>query len=447
MDKKLKELLERQAQLKRAGQAKAKKHDELEAAENRSAEQDAELAKLADEVNQIAADINAVNEDIKAAEAKRERDRLFASTAIAGVAAAGSLIVPHGAAARSHDPDPVRMGGFHSAAEFASAVRTAALGGRVDDRLLATTPSPDNTHVTGGPDGEGYLVPADIRDAIWEVVYGDPVVSRFEPEPTGSNRVEYGADESTPWGAAGVRAGWADELAQLTASKLATEGREVKLEKLYAFVQGSNEMLSDAPLLQSRLTRSAGQAISYKAVEGYMNGNGILKPLGYRQSKALIQIAKDNDQTAATVSALNIYNLMSRVFMGPRIFFMAGQDLMPQLAVMTVDTHLVWTAPSPEQFGAGIGGFINGIPVLFSHHAEKLGQPGDLSLINPDGYAAFMKRGGPEFAQSIHLWFDRDATAFRWTFRTGGQPHLSKPVSADKGKPSLSHFAEIAVRS
>ena len=69
------------------------------------------------------------------------------------------------------------------------------------------------------------------------------------------------------------------------------------------------------------------------------------------------------------------------------------------------------------------------------------------SRIGLSGYALATKAGGGvDFAQSIHLFFDQNLTAFRWIIRAGGQPYLSAPVSPAKGANTKSHFVALAAR-
>ena len=93
------------------------------------------------------------------------------------------------------------------------------------------------------------------------------------------------------------------------------------------------------------------------------------------------------------------------------------------------------------------GGRLLGRPILFTEHAKTVGDKGDLQLVNPNGYEAFRKQSGVQFAESIHLYFDYNIRAFRWIFRIGGQPVLSAPVSPAKGSNTKSHFVALADRA
>jgi hypothetical protein len=57
--------------------------------------------------------------------------------------------------------------------------------------------------------------------------------------------------------------------------------------------------------------------------------------------------------------------------------------------------------------------------VAFAARAGVLAQ-GDVCLFAPKWYRCITKAGGIETAQSLHLYFDADAVAFRCTFRIDG---------------------------
>ena len=346
------------------------------------------------------------------------------------------------------EQDPNR--GFEDMADFALAVFGACNpgGGNVDDRLLVLG-APTNFHRESGEDG--FMLPPAMRNQIWELVMeidADDInlLEAVNPEPTSSNSVAMLADESTPWGATGIQAYWQAEGTQGQTSRLSTEGQQVRLHKLFALVEATDELLEDAPLIASRLTRGAAGAIRWKASDAIVYGTGAGQPLGWFKSGAMVFVAKEAGQGADTIVALNVANMFSRVIGVGGTFWMANSDTLPQLMMMTIADQPIWTPPNAG-FGNAPGGFLLGRPIRFSEHAKTVGDSGDLQLVNPRGYYAINKQGGIKFASSIHLFFDYDVMAFRWTFRLGGQPFLSKPMTPPNSPNTKSHFVGLDVRA
>lgn len=353
---------------------------------------------------------------------------------------------------RSNEPDPATTFGFHDMAEFGRAVQAACRqGGVVDPRLtggMGIEGAPTNFHrETGGTDG--YMVPPAMRDTIWELVFeGQNLLNLVDGEPTARNAVEMLADETTPWGATGVQANWRSEGQQMSASRLATEGRSVKLHELYAFVLATDELLEDAPRLNNRLTRQAARAINWKASDAIVYGNGVGQPLGYFNSTALVSVAKESGQGADTILAKNVAKMYSRLLPEglSRSLWLANSDILPEIMTLTIGDKPIWTPPNAG-FQDAPGGFLLGRPIMFTEHAKTLGDKGDLQLIDPMGYYAPRKQSGIKFDSSIHLYFDYGIQAFRWTFRFGGQPYLSAPVSPKHGTNTKSHFVVLDDRA
>ena len=343
------------------------------------------------------------------------------------------------------------MAGFASAAEFGLAVRAASnrAGGVVDERL-SILGAPTNFHRETGS-SDGYMVPPQVKDDVWAMVHeSGGLLDRVAPEPTESNTIQFGTDESTPWSSDGVQAYWSAEGDQLTGSRLATTGRTMQLHKLHAMVTATDEILEDAPRLQNRLTVKAAEAIAYKADEALVNGDGVGKPLGWRSSDCLVTQAKETSQTAATIVTNNVTKMYSRLLAAgglDRAFWLINQDAFPELVNLTIGDRPVFIPPGGGLNVAPSGGMLLGLPVVMSDHAETLGAAGDVTLVNPRGYAAAVKASGLKFSASMHLYFDYDVEAFKWTFRLGGQPVLSAAVSPDKGSSTRSHFVTLAARA
>lgn len=379
------------------------------------------------------ADIDATRADIAAMERLAEERRSM------------QALIPAGQNA-VHDTDPTKTHGFKDVAEFASAVRQASVrNGDVDRRLLA---APTNVHQGGASSGEGYEVPPEYRDAIFEIMTEmDEFGPLVDEEPTSKREVKSIADETTPWGASGVQAAWRSEGTQMSPSKLVTEPRSTTVHELYAFVLATEELLEDGPRLAARITRKAGQAIAWKKNNAMVYGDGVGKPLGWFASAAKIEVAKESGQAADTIVAQNVMKMFSRLLRmpGDRPFWMANSDCLPQLMSLTIGDRPVWMPPNGLVDAPG--GFLLGLPIRLSEHAKTVGDAGDIQLVNPQGYYALRRDGGPRFAQSMHLYFDYAIEAFRWTFRFGGRPHLSAPVSPANGTTTKSHFVAVADRA
>lgn len=383
----------------------------------------------------IEASIEDVKADIDRIEQLNERRR-----SMEAIPAAGQNTV--------RDLNPEETGGFADIGEFATcvhaAVRANQQGGVVDSRLLALTGS----HQGGGSAGEGYALPPQYRDEVWTLVNSfDEFGPLIDEEPTSAREVKLGADETTPWGTSGIKAYWRAEGNQMTSSKLADTGRSVPLHELYTLALASEELLEDAPRLRNRLTTKAAQAIAWKKNAAIVEGNGVGQPLGWMNSAALVTVAKESGQAADTINATNVIKMYSRLKMipGDRPFWLVNQNCLPQLMTMTIGDKPVWVPPTG--LDAAPGGFLLGLPVRFSEFASTLGDLGDIQLISPRGYYGVRRTSGVKFASSIHLYFDYATEAFRWTFRYGGQPHLSAAVTPNKGAATQSHFITLAERA
>lgn len=359
------------------------------------------------------------------------------------------------------EEDPRR--GFESVGAFAQAVfQFGKPGGRAtfDERLAATFNDPGipgsrfgavapTVIQQEGSSSDGFMVPPEYRPGIWRPAFEtEDILSLVDPQPTSSNSVQIVTDEATPWGGLGITAYWLAEGAQKTPSKLITKGEIVKLHKLAALVYATDEVLQDAPVLTTRINEWAPMAIAWAAGEAVIRGTGVGQPLGWENAGCLVSQAKESSQAAKTILPENVFNMESRLLAGAgsRVGWLAHRETMPQLGMMKIGNEPSWTARDGGMKDAPKGNLV-GDPIRFSEHAQALGTPGDLTLVNYAGYAAFIHSGGTRFDSSIHLLFDYDMTAFRWVIRLGGQPLLSAPVAAFKGSSTRSYFVNLAVRA
>lgn len=435
--KDLKKLRQARAERAAAGKTKlAALNVLLEKAELTEAET-AQLGVLEAEVDAIEKEVTALDQEIAAEEKTARRATLFGSSSLSGGPALATVV---------NDLNPARTAGFHNLAEFAVSVRNFQVSGAIDPRLAA---APTNFQQNQGAAGEGFLVPTEYREQIWALVFADNnLLAYCNPEPTSSNAIAIAKDETTPWGAAGVQAFWRAEAGQMTPSKAAITGEMLQLHELYAFVIATNEVMDDAPRLQNRITVQAARAIQWKASDAVVFGDGNGKPLGFMNSKALVTVAKENAQGGATIVNANVLKMYSRLLRtGGAPMWLANADTLPQLGQLTLGNVPAWLPNNAPLAGAPDGGVFLGRPMNFNEHMQTLGTLGDIVYADLSGYALATKAGGGiDFAASIHLFFDYNMSAFRWTFRLGGQPYLTAPVNPANGANTKSHFVALQAR-
>jgi HK97 family phage major capsid protein len=239
----------------------------------------------------------------------------------------------------------------------------------------------------------------------------------------------------------------------MTASKATTDPRSLRLHQLYAFVLASQELLADAPRLRDHLLKKAPAAIRWKASVALMRGSGNGQPLGWLGAPGTVSVAPEGAQSPRTVTAVNVAKMFARMLPGAiqEAVWLVNSDVLPQLVTMTIASQPIWLPASG--IAGEPNGYLFGRPVIFSEHCSTLGDPGDIQFVAPrSGYYCPVKmlEGDSEnllqFDTSMHLYFDYGIDAFRWTFRLGGQPYLSAPISPAHGADTKAHFVTLGAR-
>lgn len=388
-----------------------------------------------------AAEIQTLDGDIARVKATIEATRTGTSVELPD----GRISVADNAAA-----DP--RGGFRSFGEFAQAVRAAAVDGAsaADSRLVIGAAAPGSYANEGsGADG-GYLVPTEFSRDIFTTSYNavDALLPMTDLTPVQGNSMAFPVDETTPWGASGVKAYWTNEAAAMNQSKPEFDPAVLRLNKLTALVPVTDELLADSGAIGSYLTTKTPEAITWKTNEALWNGDGIGKPKGFFQSGALIIVNKEGSQAAGTVLRQNITKMRARLPAASyrRAIWMINNDVLPQLdelAYGQATTNAAIYNPVGGEFGYGT---LLGRPVMVTQHNESIGAKGDIALVDWKMYRAITKAGGIETATSMHFWFDQGLTAFRAIFRVAGQSAVTKAVTPNKGSNTLSPIVVLEAR-
>lgn len=343
--------------------------------------------------------------------------------------------------------------GFNSFGQFAQAVRNAhpAMGVQVDPRLIQNAPSTYSTEGIGA-DG-GFAVPPDFRTEIMEKVTGeDALLSRVDKLESAGNSVTFPKDETTPWDASGgIQAYWEGEASQLTQSKIALESEIFKLNKLTSLVPVTEELMEDAPAIDSYLRRKVPEKFDFKITDALINGTGAGRPTGILQAPALVSVAKESGQAADTIQFENIVNMWARMY-GPcrsKAVWMINQDIEPQLFTMAFEgtsSSVPVYLPANSLAGSPYGTLL-GRPVIASQACQTLGDKGDIMLCDWSQYLAILKTGGIRGDVSIHLYFDYDMVAYRFIMRMSGQPWWRTAITPKNSSNTLSCFVSLDARA
>lgn len=345
-------------------------------------------------------------------------------------------------------------GGFRHFGEFANAVRIGAQrGGDLDPRLrnaAASTYANEGSGVDGG-----FAVPPDFRSEILSKVFSeDSLIARTDRLQSSSNTITLPTDETTPWqSSGGIQSYWTAEAAARTQSKPVLGETTLKLHTLATLVPVTQELLEDAPAMGAYLGRKAPEKMDFKLSDAIIRGTGVGQPLGILNSPALVTQAKEGAQTADTINVTNLVKMLSRLPTASRrnAVWLIHPDAEPQLPLMTVGQQPVYMMPGNGATQAWYGTLF-GRPVIPHQVCETVGDLGDIMLVDFSQYLSAIKTGngydasGIRADSSMHLWFDQDIMAFKFTMRVAGQPWWASTIAQRDGSNTQSPFVVLEAR-
>lgn len=335
-----------------------------------------------------------------------------------------------------------KLGGFASAGEWLMGVKKAAYGD-IDARFKAAA-----AQEKVGEDG-GFLVPEEISTAILKKMDGDEsLMARCNVTQVSGNSLTLNVDENQPW-TGGIQAYWVGEGQSITESKPNFKQAQFRLQKVAALVKATDELLEDATALASYIGNNAPAAIMHQVNKAILNGNGAGKPQGIIQSPFTYTVAKESMQSADTVLAENVLKMYSRMFPGSRAnaAWFIHPAVEEQLRLLKDGNGVyIYVAPG-GQFNQSPYGSLLGRPVIpLLAGLPALGDVGDILFADLSYYYMIRKASGVKSATSIHLLFDKEQTAFRFSLRVDGKCPFQAPVTTETGNYKMSAFIQLEAR-
>lgn len=343
-------------------------------------------------------------------------------------------------------------------AEFAKAVAVAekSRGATIDKRLLKVEVKTSLSE--GDSEQGGYLVPTEFKNELLKVaVEKADIIGRCRKVPMATNSIQFpylsGFDRSGGLIHGGVEFVWLDEEAVKTEKKPKFGKIELRLKECAAICKVSNSLLEDSVVSIEPILRDAfTDALAFQLDYVFINGSGAGQPLGLLVMPCLVTVAKETGQVAATIVFENIVKMYARLWRKGAGVWFANHDIFPQLATMSL---AVGTGGVPVYLPAnGASGrpydTLMGLPIVWSEQMQTLGTVGDIALCDWSQYLVGQKAGagaGLKFDTSIHLYFNYDQTAFRFTFRVDGQPWWPSALTPRHSAQTLSPFICLDTRS
>jgi len=393
-------------------------------------------------INALSEEFEATKKQIEAA----EKIQAMTSDAQASVRKVKPVVnVEVGQDRRILDP----KAGFQNSGEFFRSVVKAATTGNVDNRLSILNAGAKESI---GEDG-GFLIPSDIRSAIQEKVMGDEsLLSLTQQFVTASNNLTLPTDEVAPWSSEGIQAYWEGEAAAFRESKPKFGELQMRLHKLTSLVRVTEELLEDAPALESYLRMKAPSAMLHKVNNAIISGTGAGMPLGILNSGFKYKVAAEGGQAADTVLFANVNKMLSRILPASfgRAVWLVHPAVLEQLRAMQFVPGAASPVPvyMPASGVAGAPfGTLFGRPIMpMMGGVKELGTEGDIMLVDLSYYYSVVKTTGVKQDISTHVWFDTQEVAFRFSQRIAGQVPYKSNVTTQNGAFEMSGFVTLADR-
>ena len=385
--------------------------------------------------------ISALSDEFETLTKTIEAKEKVASIANKATASTGRKVAPVAQRTEVIPSRKEKNGGFESAGEFFMAVKSAAHN-NIDPRFK-------NTMFERNGDEGGFLVPEDFMTEINKKINGDEsLLVKTRQFKTAGNALSIMVDEKSPWNA-GVQAYWTEEGGSITESAPSFARASWRLNKLAAMVKATDELLEDAPALESIIKEMAPVAMTHEINKAIISGTGAGKPMGILNSGFKVTVSKEAAQAADTIVAANIVKMYSRMLPSSRAnavwYINAGVE--EQLRLMKDEAgNYIYMAPG-SQMNQTPYGMLMGRPVIpMLGGMPQLGDEGDIVFADLSYYYTLLKTNGLKSSMSTHLYFDKDQTAFKFTFRIDGACPFNAPVVTEFGNYEMSGIVTLEAR-
>lgn len=355
-------------------------------------------------------------------------------------------------------------GGFKSFGHFAHAVRTGSnLGGRATEESSIKAiekwaeiqiKAPSGMFEGADPDG-GELVPREFSNTIYRrISQPTRLFGRVTPITVRGNALQIPRlkENSRANGSrhGGVRGYWhgTAEAQQYTSSRPTFDNLGLRLKKLIVMSYVTEELLEDSAVaLDSWLMNTVPDEFDFMINDALINGSGVEQPLGIMNSGSKITVTAESGQGASTIVYKNVLKMHNRMLGSARsrAVWLINQDTEPQLEQLYLATGTAHG--NPIYLPQGNGGDVDlarlkGKPVIVCEQCQTLGTEGDIIFVDFGDIACIVK-GSIKSEMSMHLRFDYDERAYKWSFRMDAKPYNQTALTPFKGSNTYSQIVTL----
>jgi HK97 family phage major capsid protein len=340
--------------------------------------------------------------------------------------------------------------GFESVGDFFMAIKNDPRGSR-NENLQYMASQREKV----GEDG-GFLVPDDMLDQIQKKIEGDEsLLPRTRQLQTAGNRISIPVDENMPWSgsSSNFESYWVGEEQSASESQKKFNECDIKLNKIAAKVSVTDEMLEDAPLIESIIMQDAPEVIMHRINSAIINGDGVKKPEGILNSGFGFEVAKEAGQTQDTVVFENIKKMYTHALPqakrnGIWVHNVAVEEQLIGMQINTGATDSVSNYLRNNSIDGAPYGTIMGRPRFpMAGSLPALGDKGDIMFVDLSYYFSAVKTAGIQRKISVHALWDEDKTSYKFIFRVGGKCPFKTPAETEYGAYKLSGLTFLQDRA
>ena len=345
---------------------------------------------------------------------------------------------------------------FKSLGEQLTAIKNAAMGRKVDERLVKNDLS-GGLNTTIDADG-GYAIQSDFVGAILDRVYERSlVIDRCTTRSitANSNRANWVTlDDSQDAGqtgavvAGGVQVYWCEEGTTVLKSKPKYVNDELKLAKIMGICYTTEEMLQDVQFTAETVEQSFTDAVDALLRDGIYNGLGTRdgyasQPYGILKSKALVTVNASGD----ALTAQDLLNMKARMVKKnwANAVWVMHPDMEASLPLLNDGKDNLVFMPAGGIANAQYDTIL-GRPVIYDEYLPAVGEAGSVLLADFSQYL-LIKKGQERKDWSIHVAFLTDEQVFRIILRVNGKPIRNTTYKVKNSTQTRGAFVALGAKA